>query len=190
MTDTHWLRQIDQQLYGIQRQDPAALHTLYQLTSAKLLGLIQRIIADAHEAQDILQEVYIKVWQQAQQYTGSGSAWGWLCVLARHRAIDRIRALKHRHLATDTPPEVLDGLLENASAINSSDSSDNSELVNRHWLGQCLKQLKPQPRNAILLSCLKGYSHSEITEQLQAPLGTIKAWIRRGMQELQQCLNA
>lgn len=178
MTNPHWLKQIDQTLYGIQRHDKEALNTLYQLTSAKLMGLITRITDDRFEAEDILQEVYVKVWQQAKQYTGSGSAWGWLCVLARHRAIDRIRSLKNRHDSTEELPDLLDALTENLEPSNS------------RWLGQCLEKLNVKPRTAILLSCLKGYTHSELTTKLEAPLGTVKAWIRRGMRELQQCLAA
>lgn len=178
MTDPHWLKQIDQHLYRIQQHDKQALQSLYRLTSAKLLGLITRITDDRYEAEDILQEIYVKVWQQAKLYTGSGSAWGWLCVLARHRAIDRIRSLKNRHGSTDEHPELLDTLLA------------PTELSNNRWLGQCLEKLNAKPRKAILLSCLKGYTHAELTVQLEAPLGTVKAWIRRGMKELQQCLVA
>lgn len=179
MADSDWLKQIDQELYRIQRQDKLALQKLYTLTATKLLGLITRIVNDRHEAEDILQEVFVKIWQQAHQYNGSGSAWGWICVLARHRAIDRLRSLKNRSYdSTDELPELLEQLTE----IN--DMSDS------HWLGQCLEKLKAQPREAILLSCLKGYSHSELSAELSAPLGTVKAWIRRGLQELKQCLAA
>ncbi|MEO0443637.1 MAG: sigma-70 family RNA polymerase sigma factor [Pseudomonadota bacterium] len=179
MTDQDWHKQVDLYLFRIQQQDKRALQALYDLTSAKILGLITRITNDRHEAEDILQEVYIKIWQQAQQYHGSGSAWGWLCVLSRHCAIDRIRQWKKsRYESTDELPEFLEAL------------TDSTELSNKHWIGQCLKKLKPKPRKAILLSCLKGYTHSELTVKLEAPLGTVKAWLRRGMQELQQCLAA
>jgi RNA polymerase sigma-70 factor (ECF subfamily) len=179
VSDSDWLKQVDQQLYHVQRQDKLALKKLYTLTATKLLGLITRVVNDRHEAEDILQEVFVKVWQQANQYTGSGSAWGWVCVMARHRAIDRLRSLKNRsYESTDELPELLEQLTE----LN--DMSDN------HWLGQCLQKLKPRPKEAILLSCLKGYSHRELSAELSAPLGTVKAWVRRGLQELKECLAA
>ena len=179
MADSDWIAEIDQLLYRIQRQDKLALNTLYTLSSTKLLGLILRIVNDRHEAEDILQEVFVKVWQQSKKYSGSGTAWGWVCVLARHSAIDRLRKLnKHRHDSTDEAPELLDQL------------SELNDLSDSHWIGQCLAKLKEQPRQAILLGCVKGYSHAELSEELSAPLGTVKAWVRRGLQELKQCLAA
>ncbi len=179
MIDPEIVKQIDSLLYRIQRQDKLALKKLYELSNTRLLSLILRILNDTHEAEDVLQELYIKVWQQANKYSGSGSAWGWLCTLARNGAIDRLRSLKRRsYESTDDSPELLDLLSE----ANMAD--DN------HWLGQCLAKLKAQTREAILLSYVKGYSHSELSTQLDTPLGTIKAWLRRGMQELKQCLAA
>jgi len=170
---------VDQLLYRIQRQDSLALKNLYEVSHGKILGLITRIVHDRHEAEDVLQEVFVKVWQQSMKYTGSGSAWGWICVLARNSAIDRLRSLKSRsYVSADESPELLDQL------------ANASDLTDRHWLGQCLKGLKPQTREAILLSYVKGYSHSELSEKLAAPLGTVKAWVRRGLQELKQCLAA
>lgn len=179
MIDPETVEQINSLLYRIQRQDKLALKKLYDLSHSKLFSLIVRIVNDSHEAEDVLQEVYIKVWQQANKYKGSGSAWGWLCVLARNSSIDRLRSLKKRHYdSTDESPELLELLSE------SHDASDS------HWLGQCLETLKAQTREAILLSYVKGYSHSELSAQMSAPLGTVKAWLRRGMQELKECLAA
>jgi RNA polymerase sigma-70 factor (ECF subfamily) len=179
VTDINWLTETNSLLYRIQRQDKHALKNLYDLSSTKLLGLIVRIVKNKHEAEDVLQEVFIAVWQQAGKYTGSGSAWGWICVLARNRAVDRLRSLQaHPQDSTDTYPELLNQLTE----IN--------DLSDRHWIGQCLAQLKPRSQQAILMSCVQGYSHSELSEEMSEPLGTVKAWIRRGLQELKQCLAA
>jgi RNA polymerase sigma-70 factor (ECF subfamily) len=177
--DPETVKQINALIYRIQRQDKLALKKLYELTNTKLLGLITRIVNDSHEAEDVLQELYLKVWQQAQKYSGSGSAWGWLCVLARNSAIDRLRRLKNRrHDSTDEAPELLDQL------------SECNDISDHHWLGKCLETLKPQPQQAILLSYVKGYSHSELSVEMSVPLGTVKAWLRRGLQELKQCLAA
>lgn len=154
--------------------------TLYDVSAQKLFAISLRVIGDRAEAEDVLQEVFVKVWNQAKQYTGSGSAWGWICLLTRHSAIDRQRSLKkHIHDSLDSPSIVGD---EWQSVVELSD--------NTLWLNHCLQQLKPTMRKAILLSYVTGYSHGEISEVLSTPLGTVKAWVRRGLQELKQCLAA
>ncbi len=183
MTDNNWSTEVDALLYQIQSQDKLALKKLYDLTAQKLLGLIIRIVNDRHEAEDILQEVFVKIWQQSNHYSGSGSAWGWVCVMSRNSAIDRLRRLKNRaHESTDEAPELLNQLLE--------DISHEDSFTQNHWIGRCLETLKPQPRQAIVLSYVNGYSHGELSEKMAVPLGTVKAWIRRGLQELKQCLVA
>jgi len=179
MQDKHWVTETNALLYRIQLRDQLALKILYELTSAKLLHLITAIVHDSHEAEDVLQDVFVSLWQQADKYSGKGSAWGWICVMARHRSIDKLRRLAVRHQeSTDTCPELLDQL---------SVATNN---IDQHWIGQCLKQLPPKTQHVILLSYIKGYSHSDLTQLLDAPLGTVKAWIRRGLQELKLCLSA
>lgn len=179
MPDNDWLDKLNPLIYRIQRQDKLALQILYDLSAARLLANIMRIVHHQYDAEDILQEVFIKVWQQAHKYTGTGSAWGWLCVLARHTAIDRLRHLRaHPYESTDDTPELLNQLMT---------ANDD---VTQHSITRCLEQLKPQAQQAILLSYVHGYSHGELTTKLATPLGTIKAWIRRGLGELKQCLVA
>lgn len=171
--------QINALLYRVQAQDRQALKFLYELTSSKLLGLIFRIVKDEAEAEDVLQDVFIKVWLQASQYNGSGSGWGWLCVMARNSSLDRLRKVqKHQTVSTDEDETLLDSLIEDF------DSTANI-AINR-----CLMTLKEQVRKSILMSYLHGYSHSDLAEKMAVPLGTMKAWCRRGLQELKVCLEA
>ncbi|MGH1541055.1 MAG: RNA polymerase sigma factor [Arenicella sp.] len=177
MTESDWTDQIDQLLYRVQRQDQPALKALYMATSSKLLGLITRIIKDKAEAEDVLQEVFLKVWEQSHKFTGSGSAWGWLCVLTRNKALDRVRSLANRrHNSIDDYQDLLGSMVAN-------DTNPHS-----HSIQHCLNSLKEQSRNSIVLSFIYGYSHTELVDELSAPLGTIKSWVRRGLQELKQCL--
>jgi len=179
MLDKHWITETNALLYRIQQRDNLALKILYDMSATKLLHLIKAIVHDSHEAEDVLQELFINVWQQSEKYSGKGSAWGWICVMARHRSIDKLRRLAVRHHeSTDACPEWLDQL-----NVASND-------IDQHWIGQCLQALPANTQQVILLSYIKGYSHSDLTQLLDTPLGTVKAWIRRGLQELKLCLQA
>ena len=179
MDNVEWSHEINALLYRVQVQDRQALKFLYELTSSKLLGLIIRIIKDEAEAEDVLQDVFVKVWVQANQYNGAGSAWGWLCVMARNSSLDRLRKVqKHQTVSTDEDEALLDTL------IVDFDGTTNI-AINR-----CLMGLKEQVRKSILMSYLHGYSHNDLAEKMAVPLGTMKAWCRRGLQELKVCLEA
>ena len=179
MLEEHWVAETNALLYRIQRRDKLALKILYDLTATKLQHLITAIVHDSHEAEDVLQDVFVSLWQQAEKYSGKGSAWGWICVMTRHRAIDKLRRLAVRHHeSTDASPELLNQLHATTNDID------------QHWIGQCLQKLPSKTQQAILLSYIKGYSHTDLTQLLDAPLGTVKAWIRRGLQELKLCLQA
>ncbi|MDB4836934.1 sigma-70 family RNA polymerase sigma factor [Marinomonas sp.] len=179
MEKFQWNSKVNALLFRLQAQDKLALKQLYDMTSRKLLGLIYRIIRDHAEAEEVLQEVFIKVWHQADKYRGEGSAWAWLCVLSRNASLDKLRKIqKHPHISTDENTELMDTLLEEF------DASDNIAL------NRCLYQLKEQSRKSVLLSYLHGYSHGELSKIMSVPLGTMKAWIRRGLQELKLCLEA
>lgn len=178
MVDSEWHAQINALMFRIQQKDKAALNVLYGQASGKLLGIIYRIVSDHAEAEDVLQNVFIKLWQQAHQYSGKGTAWAWLCVMARHSALDRLRQLQaHPHISSDDEP-VLDTLV---SEFQGED---------QHAVNTCLSQLKQSMRESVVLACVYGYSHRELSDKLASPLGTVKAWVRRGLQELKQCLQA
>lgn len=179
MADSSWLRQVDALVYRVQQKESVAIQVLYEETASRVYGILLRILKAESEAEDALQEVYIKVWQQAKQYSGSGSAWGWICVMARHVALDRLRKLQRNK--TESSDELIIDVTDQVDIIK--------EHADRHWLGKCLVALKPETTEVILLSYVEGYSHSEISDKLSKPIGTVKAWIRRGLEELKQCLN-
>jgi len=172
-------RQVNALLYRVQKKDKAALQLLYELTSGKLLGLVTRIVRDEAEAEDVLQEIFIKIWQQAVQCSEQASAWAWLCVMARNSSLDRLRKIQqHPHISTDEDEGLINLLIQDVD-------SENNIALNR-----CLYTLKEQTRKSVLLSYLHGYSHNELSQAMSVPLGTMKAWIRRGLQELKLCLEA
>ena len=167
-------------MHRIQLQEQAAFAELYALTSSKLLGQIQRVLQDQQEAEDCLQDVLVKLWHSAEKYTNKGSAWGWLCMVARNAALDRLRQRKVQQVRQ------LD--LQDAEVFEQV--FENADVLQQRSIKRCMSKLKKSSRKAIMLSYIQGYSHNEITQNMSAPLGTVKAWIRRGLQELKQCLTA
>ncbi|MBU6955720.1 MULTISPECIES: RNA polymerase sigma factor [unclassified Hahella] len=179
-TDTDWSVELAPLLRRIVDQDRAALKRLYDLTGARLMGVAMRILQDEGEAADLLQEVYMKLWRQASQYSGAGSAWGWLCVLTRNAALDKLKSRQRKR----------EDLMDDVEPLMADLAGEGCGLADQEGMRQCLEKLNEEPRKAILLSYIHGYSHGELETRLERPLGTIKAWIRRGLQELKQCLEA
>ncbi|WP_187424872.1 RNA polymerase sigma factor [Marinomonas sp. IMCC 4694] len=177
--DEEWHRQVKALMYRIQQQDSLALSMLYQLTSAKLFGLIYRIVKEEAEAEDVLQEVFLKIWLNASKFSGKGSAWAWLCVMSRNSSLDRWRKIQqHPHISTEDSSDLLDLLVE------------ENDLSDHIAMNRCLYSLKEQARNCILKSYLYGHSHSDLAKAMSVPLGTMKAWVRRGLKELKECLES
>lgn len=163
-------------LVAIGRQDRAALRRLYDLTCRSLMGVAFRILQDEADAADVLQDVYLKVWQQASRYPHLGNALGWLTVITRNAALDR---LKSRERQREDPAGDIEHWLPDTLMPDTEPGLD-----------RCLGRLNAHARQAIVLSYIYGYSHRELEVRLKRPLGTVKAWIRRGLQELKRCLGA
>jgi RNA polymerase sigma-70 factor (ECF subfamily) len=162
----------------------AAFEALYRATADKLFGVCLRVLGDRPEAEEVLQEVFTAVWHKAAQYdTREGSVMSWLSITARNRAIDRLRARPARSTlgALDMAAEVADpGASPDQEAEASSD---------RDRLARCLEQLEPRRRSLIREAFFGGFTYEELATRVQAPLGSIKSWIRRGLAQLRTCLE-
>jgi RNA polymerase sigma-70 factor (ECF subfamily) len=169
-------------LHAIAAGDRSALALLYGRTSAKLHGICIRLLGSESEAEDVLQDVFVTVWQKAGRFdAGKASPITWLAVLARNKAIDRLRV---RRLAT-TAVEEADGVVdEGLSAF---------ELVaieqENGRLSHCLEELDDNQRRMIRAAFLDGATYPELAEREAVPLGTMKSWIRRGLLRLRGCLE-
>ncbi len=173
-------RELERLLGQIQLRHKPAFEELYRLTSANLYGLILKIVSKPDEAADVLQETYLKVWRNSDQFRADlGSAWGWLCQVARNAALDRIRK-NSRQRELDTSD--FDDLLNALEAVQ-------PDLVDEADLSRCLQQIRQEMKKPLLLSYVYGMSHAELVQHLNAPLGTLKAWIRRGLMELRACMT-
>jgi RNA polymerase sigma factor (sigma-70 family) len=164
--------------------DQVALKIVYQRTSAKLFGICLRILGDASEAEDALQDIYVTVWRRAGAFDPKRgvSPITWLATLARNRAIDRLRASKG-HLsrpieaaaeAPDAAP-LADATLEQAEAYGRIDA--------------CMDELEPQAAAYVRAAFFDGHTYMSLAEAAGAPLGTMKSWIRRALARLRSCLE-
>jgi RNA polymerase sigma-70 factor (ECF subfamily) len=162
----------------------AAFETLYRATADKLFGICLRVLGERAEAEEVLQEVFAAVWRKAGQYDPrQGNAMSWLGITARNRAIDRLRARPARgSLGAIEVAEVAD---HSASPERQAEASSDREHLSR-----CLEQLEPRRRALIREAFFGGFTYEELASRMQAPLGSIKSWIRRGLLQLRACLES
>lgn len=168
-------------------REEAALKALYDQTSGKLYGLALRVTTHREWAEDALQEAFLQVWKNAADYRASLSPpMAWLGLIVRSRALDQLRRHKaEREHLTDELDDALADTLEGDSA-NPMDTSLASQQA---WaLHQCLTRLENQQREVVSLAYLRDLSHGELAQQLKLPLGTVKSWIRRGLDQLRTCM--
>ncbi len=161
--------------------DAAAFAMLYTQTAPKLFGIALRIIGRREEAEEILQEAFVAVWERSADYDAAkGSAMGWLNSIVRHCAIDHVRRRAVRPESRSAPDEALLGL----AAAGSTDQGAEFGALRR-----CLGELEEQPRRAVLLAYLYGFTREEIAADFAVPVGTVKTWIRRSIERLKRCLD-
>lgn len=169
---------------GAAAGDRDALRHVFDSTSAKLMGICLRILKDRDEAEDVLQDVYVSIWSRAGSFEpGRASPITWLATIARNRAIDRLRSRRAR---AENPPleealEVADGRPDGfAVAVE----REEGERVHH-----CLSTLEGRAQEMIRTAFFDGLSYSELAARAGVPLGTLKSWIRRGLQRLKDCLE-
>jgi RNA polymerase sigma-70 factor (ECF subfamily) len=168
-------------------QDQTALKALYGLTSGKLYGLALRVVRSHEWAEDALQDTYLQVWRTAPDYRASLSPpMAWLGLMVRSRSLDLLRKRKtEREHLTDEIDEAMAETLEGDSP-NPMDTSLASQQARA--LQKCLSQLDNKQREVVSLAYLRDLSHGELAQQLKLPLGTVKTWIRRGLDQLRTCM--
>lgn len=158
------------------RGERGALRELYVQESPRLLGVARRLVRDTALAEDIVHDAFIKIWAGAAGFDPArGSARGWMFSVTRHLALNALR---------DHGREV--PLLED-DALHVDDAFDAQAHSAR--IHRCLHQLEPQRRRCILHAYVDGYSHAQIAQRLDTPLGTVKAWIKRSLNALRECMG-
>ncbi|HVS24183.1 MAG TPA: sigma-70 family RNA polymerase sigma factor [Gammaproteobacteria bacterium] len=166
--------------------EAAALKLLYQKTAAQLFGVLRRILLRDDLAQDALQDVYVSVWRNAKDYRAArGSPFTWMVSIARYRAID-IKRSRSRLVHFADPSEYVQ---ENDDASGSDLAALAARDADARRLKDCLDELSAMQRNAVCLAYLHGLTHEEVAGTLAAPLGTVKSWVRRGLESLRGCIE-
>jgi RNA polymerase sigma-70 factor (ECF subfamily) len=163
--------------------DRNAFSRLYDLTSAKLFAICVRILKDRNEAEEALQEIYVKIWQRAQRFAaGQGSPMSWLSAIARHQAIDMIRARRPVSTSIDDVFDLADEAPgPETAAIHASDGKR---------IDRCMQQLEADRAEAVRKAYVEGMSYQELADHYHVPVNTMRTWLRRSLLRLRECLQS
>jgi RNA polymerase sigma-70 factor, ECF subfamily len=174
--------ELTQLLSRIAARDAAAFSTLYKRTSAKLYGVVARILTRGDVAADVLQEVYVRIWEKAGEFDPvRGSPLAWMATIARNRALDEVRRVRPASL--EDQPE---GFEPAAEAIDPLATRERSEGLAA--LVDCLKALDEEKRAVVLLAYYRGSSREALSKRFGRPVPTIKTWLHRSLAQLRDCL--
>lgn len=179
---------VDAQLMRrIANGDRAAFGELYDRFSRPLYATALRIVQDAAEAQDIVHDAFVVVWEKANTFeTQRGSAFSWVVTLVRNRAIDRVRSRRRRNelLSASAPADL--GYHEDAHTRPADDHAAQGD--DARVIRAAVASLAPEQKKALELAFFSGLTQEEIARSLGEPLGTVKARIRRGLLKLRDSL--
>lgn len=176
--------EVSQLLIKIARQDRAAFVRLYQSTSAKLYGIVLRILRRRDIADEVLQEVYVRIWERAADFdAGMASPMAWMSAIARNRAIDELR--RKIPASIEDHPEILETAADDENALDIMLRSDDGRR-----LSDCLSRLEPDRRQMVILAYCEGLTRDELATKYGAPANTIKTWLRRSLASLKGCLSS
>jgi RNA polymerase sigma-70 factor, ECF subfamily len=170
----------DRQLMDQLRQrHPDALSRMYDQYSTMVYSIALRVLRDSAAAEDVMQEVFLKVWQQPETFADHrGSLCGWLAVVTRNRAIDRIRGSRRFENVDD---------LQLANTVDMGSEADRNIMLGK--VRAVLETMLPDQRQAIEMAFFEGHTHTEIAEQTGQPLGTVKTRIRSALISIRKALE-
>ena len=168
------------------QKDVSAFEQLYDRHSRLVYGLVLRILQQASTSEEVVQDVFLQLWRNADQYDSSrGPFVPWLCTMARNRALDQLRLKSERQRRREDQPDELPSVVVAPDYEKALDEKRRAERVRA-----LMASLTPQQKKAIELAYFEGLSHSEIAAALKEPLGTVKSWIRNGLLRLKEGLRA
>lgn len=170
-------------LASVARRDEAAFERLYEATSAKLYGVVLRILKRQDLAEEVIQDAYIKIWNSAGQFNpGLSSPITWMASIARNRAIDIVR--KRSEISIEEEPAAMDVASDMPDPLARKDMTEELQRVL-----DCVGRLEPQRQRLVLLAYYNGWSREQLSKKFDTPLNTVKTWLRRSMVEIRECLG-
>lgn len=163
--------------------DRQAFASLYQQSSGKLYAISLQMLRRRDWAEEAVQEAYVRIWHNAGDYQQEkGTVLTWMISIVRYRALDMLRAVKSRR---ETAAEELNEVEDEQSPEQNLYAERDRVRIDR-----CMDKLEGQQRDAIQLAYFRGLTHVEVGDQMATPLGTVKTWIRRGLERLKRCLES
>lgn len=174
--------ELNKVLLAVAEGDRTSFEALYRQTSAKVFGICLKMLRDRGEAEEVLQDVYITVWQRAITFDpGLSSAITWLAAIARNRAIDRLRRRQTIELDETSAETIADDAPTPVALAERSQE--------RQRLERCLQALPERQGKLVREAFYTGITYAELATRFGVPLGTMKSWIRRSLNQLKNCLE-
>lgn len=162
--------------------DRSALAALYDATSGKLFSICLRVLRNRSEAEDAVQEVYLRIWAKADRYAVTGhSPMTWLITVARNLSIDRLRAKKSSYVNLDSVGE----LVENRPGPEATSIAASEQ----RRISACFEELPSDRADAVRAAYLDGASYQALADRFDVPLNTMRTWLRRSLISLKECLS-
>jgi RNA polymerase sigma-70 factor (ECF subfamily) len=170
-------------LASVARGDETAFERLYAATRAKLYGVVLRILRRQDLAEEVIQETYVKVWNSAAQFNPAvSSPITWMAAIARNRAIDIVR--KRSESSIEEEPEAMEVAAETPDPLARREMSEELKR-----LLECVGRLEPDRQKLVLLAYYNGWSREQLATKFEAPVNTVKTWLRRSMMDIRECLG-
>jgi RNA polymerase sigma-70 factor (ECF subfamily) len=165
--------------------DQQAFAELYRRTSPHLYAVALRILREPAAAEEVLQESFVNIWHHAESYVAARSQpLTWLTSIVRNRCLDQLRRHEVETVTMDDEEEGVAIAAEDPTPLETLISGADALAVK-----DCVEALEPGQKQAIALAFFQGLSHSELARHLRQPLGTVKSWVRRGLERLRGCLD-
>lgn len=161
--------------------DRVAFRALYAKAGPKLFAICLRMMRTRDAAEDVMQEAMTRVWERSWQFDAAkGEGLAWLATLTRHCALDRLRRENRVMVPLDGQATAE---IEAGQAVQTLDPAEAGDLR------RCLSGLREDYRNAVVLAYVNGLTHEELAQRLAKPVGTIKSWVKRGLEQLKDCMD-
>jgi RNA polymerase sigma-70 factor (ECF subfamily) len=176
-------RELIELLAEVARSDRRAFHALYQKTAPQIYAVLLRMFQTDAEAEDALQETFVKIWKSAANYEPQqGRPLSWMISIARYHALDVLRSQGSR------------GKRDRDYASHHDRSDDifyslDAQVADDQLLSICLERLEPGARECLVNAYCAGYTHQELSDNTGVALGTVKSWIKRSLRALRECIN-